>query len=451
MSAQAPYAGGPYAGSSAAATAPSPITPLIPTLQLVFSPTTGPYETPTWVDITSRLRSRTPITIRRGREHALDEITAGTMTLELDNQDRVFDPSYASGAYYGNLGPNTLIQLRAVWETVTYYLFTGLIDGLEQRYDRSDRDATVTVRCTDLFRLLARRDFRPRNTFTLDRTDGSSRLDNGQHFADNIPALERQFTGDRIDHVLHVIGIDTVSVDQGGSSLVTEAPDDEFVLPYLNRCARTDLGRFFIAANGTPTFHDRHHARTATVGATSQITLGDSSAHTVRYHDLRFDPADERVMVNHARCGRAGKKPAVARDLTSIDRHGEQTADREDLLFADMLDAADQARYLVARYASPSARIDRVVLKPRRFPSSLWPAVLGYELGTRVTVERTPMDIGSVFSQACLIEAVEHRIDLSRLDWTTSWSLAKADTTTYFRLDRTDGSSRCDNNVLLGY
>lgn len=451
----ASYAGNPYAGTTAATVADITV-PSLPTISLYFAPTSPPIgEFPTWVDITDRILYRTPIRWRRGRDHALDEITAGTLTLELDNTDRAFDPSYTAGPYYGDLGPNRLVQLRATWNSVTYPLFTGLIDGLEQRYVKADNHASVFLRATDLFRFLARRDFRPKNVFTLDATDGPSRLDDGRQLADNVPALERERAGARILRVLTTVGVDDnwISAEDGRSPLVAETPEDDNVLDYLLRCARTDLGRFYIDPNGYCTFHSRSHARSAAAASSSQLTVGDDPAtHTVRYYDIVFDPADERMLVNHARCGRPGKNPATYRSTASIGQYGEAKEDRESLLFADInRDAADQARYLVARYAQPETRIERVVLKPRRFPDQLWPAVLAYDLGTRVTVERTPVGVGSAFSQEAHIEAVEHTIDFGRIDWTTSWSLSPADLTSYFRLDRSDGTSTLDDGVLLGY
>ncbi len=444
------YAESPYAASPDSASSPSITAPLIPDLQIMFSPSTGPYATPSWVDITAYVRQRTSIVIRRGRDHALDDTIAGSLTLELDNSGRVFDPLYSAGPYYGMLGPNKQIQVRATWSGVTYYLFTGLVDGLEQRYDRSDNDATVMVRASDVFRLLARRDFRPANTWTLDRSDGSSRLDDGRQLADNRPSLDVQRAGDRIGQIAATVGITSTQIDTGASALHADVPEDDNVLDYFRRCARTDLGFVFVAGDGTLTFHDRHRSRTDSSGATSQLTVGDTTSHTVRYHDIRFDPADERVMVNHARCGRSGTKPAVAKDRTSVSDHGEQVSDRSDLLFASRRDAGDQAKYLVDRYGSPRPRVASVTLVPRRHTSA-WSSVLGFELGTRVTVERWPLGVGSTFSQESLIESVEHRIDLNRIDWRTTWALSAADTGSYFRLDRSDGTSRLDNNVTIGY
>lgn len=449
MSALSTYAGAPYAAGGAVSTPATPAVPDLPILGLFFAPTSPVVGTfPDWVDITSRILTRTPLRWRRGRDHQLDETTAGTFSVELDNSDRAFDPSYDAGPWFGDLGPNRMIQLRATWDGLEYVLWTGIIDGLAQRYVRADNHASVFVTATDLFRFLARLDFRPRHGFALDRTDGSSRLDNGRLLADPFPAFEPQRAGARIGQLLDTAGVDAdwVYTDDGRSPLSTAPPDDDRLLPYLLDCARTDLGRFFISPQGFATFQDRAYARRETVGRVSQLTLSDDPAAAVRYHDIGFDPADERTLVNHARCGRA-----VARDLSSIELYGEQRADREQLPFGDHDgDAADQARYLVARYAAPDTRIDSVVLKPRRFPV-VWPSVLGLDLGAKVTVERTPVGVGSVFSQTAHIEHVEHVVDLGRVDWSVRWSLSPADETVYFRLDYTDGTSRLDSGVLVGY
>lgn len=455
MTGLATYAGAPYAASTAAASTPAGSTDTFPTLALYFAPTSPPYgETPTWVDITTRILTRTPLRWRRGRDHALDETTASTFTVELDNTDRAFDPSYSSGPYYGFLGPNRLIQLRATWGVVEYVLGTWLVDGWEQRYVKADNHASVMVRATDTFRLLARTDFRPRRVFTLDRTDGQSRLDDGRYLADNYPANERERAGARIGRILTRAGFaeTDLNLDPGRSPLVADIPEDDTLLPYLQRCAQTDLGRLYIDARGRVTFQDRSHERHDSSAITSQLTLSDEPDSTeAGYYDLVFDPSDERMLVNHARCGRDGKPPAVYRDMSSIELFGEARRDREDMLFASMLDASDQSRYLVTRFGTPQVRIGAVTLRPQRHADVLFPAVLGFELGTRVTVERTPVGVGSVFSQPALLEQVEHVVDLNRWVWSVVWSLSPADPTSYFRLDQTDGTSTLDTGMTLAY
>jgi hypothetical protein len=80
-----------------------------PNLVVEFSPGEGPFDTPSWVDLSARaLRASWSI----GRQRDLDEWPSGEATIVLDNSDRVLDPEYAAGTYYGTLDPRTPFRIR---------------------------------------------------------------------------------------------------------------------------------------------------------------------------------------------------------------------------------------------------------------------------------------------------------------------------------------------------
>lgn len=117
-----------------------------------FSPTTSPTGDPVWVDITSRVMS---VSIRRGRQRDLDRFEAGTAELMLDNSDRLFDPSYDAGPYYGNLLPMRKFRIRGQYGNAEYKRFVGFADSYEQIYDQGNRAAFCRIRLTDAFKVLA--------------------------------------------------------------------------------------------------------------------------------------------------------------------------------------------------------------------------------------------------------------------------------------------------------
>lgn len=80
-----------------------------PSMIVEFSPGEGPLDTPSWVDLSSRVRSAE---WRVGRERDLDEWPSGEATIVLDNSDRVLDPEYTAGTYYGSLNPRTPFRIR---------------------------------------------------------------------------------------------------------------------------------------------------------------------------------------------------------------------------------------------------------------------------------------------------------------------------------------------------
>ena len=114
-----------------------------------FSPTTNPLDTPSWVDISSYVIGQ--VNIRRGRSSEFDTYGTGTCSFTLDNSTRTFDPSYASGAYYGNLLAKRRIRVRTSGQT----LFTGWVQGWPQSLDWRQRRSWVQITAQDGLGLLS--------------------------------------------------------------------------------------------------------------------------------------------------------------------------------------------------------------------------------------------------------------------------------------------------------
>lgn len=117
------------------------------TFKVEWSPTTAPGVTPTWVDITERLRKGR---ITRGRQSEFDRTSAGKFSGTLDNRDRTFDPSVSA-----NAKPNKRIRVSVGSAPDTQVIFDGYLDALPQSYS-GPADATVDFSATDAFKLLAR-------------------------------------------------------------------------------------------------------------------------------------------------------------------------------------------------------------------------------------------------------------------------------------------------------
>lgn len=124
------------------------------TLQVALnsSPSADP---PTWTTVasntTKKLRSWS---VKRGRDSTLDTFPLGTASFVLDNRDRLFDPLYSAGAYYGKLKPGKRIRLQYTYGATTYIRFDGYIDGWPQTYPSpSVKDALVELAATEGKRL----------------------------------------------------------------------------------------------------------------------------------------------------------------------------------------------------------------------------------------------------------------------------------------------------------
>lgn len=130
------------------------------TVEIGFSTTAGSGTVPTgatllsdiyWTDVTADVRS---ITTSRGRSSELDDYTAGSCSVVLDNRARNYDPDYTGGPYYTLLTPLRPIRISVDTGTpATHYLYFGYIDQWPQDFELNS-DATVTITASDGFKVL---------------------------------------------------------------------------------------------------------------------------------------------------------------------------------------------------------------------------------------------------------------------------------------------------------
>ena len=420
---------------------PPLISQTFPAVTLYWSPTTGPLEVPAWetfptitvgVQRRGRVRAQEGITTRRGRSDELGPFEAGTMSLAVDNRDRLLDPLNTASDWYGSIRPNIPVQLRATWGGTEYVVYTGLVDGWPQVQHLSQHDLVCELDCTDLSKVFARRGFRPDRPFTLNEQDGNaSRLNVGNRLADKKPQLPNQFSGSRVRDLLERAGVaaDQMDVDGGDTRVKADVPSDDTMWTYIDRLARTEGGKFFVTRSGKIAFWARHHD----AAPSSAATFTDSSSDVWRYADLVIDPVDMSLVRNEIRRGTDDDTTVTRQSASSIRKHGISPDEQTDLLYASATEARYAAEWWLARYGQPRARVKRLTILPQRSPSTLFPFVLDCAIGRRFTVTSQPMDTGGTFSQVVEVESVSHQITAG--GWVTELELSVADTTQYFQLD----------------
>jgi len=92
-------------------------------------------------DITDRLISANT---QRGKSVALDRIDAGTSNIVLDNADRLFDPLFESGFYYGNLVPGREVKISCNG----FPVIDTFIDDIDIAYEPGNR-SVVSIQGVD--------------------------------------------------------------------------------------------------------------------------------------------------------------------------------------------------------------------------------------------------------------------------------------------------------------
>lgn len=350
--------------------------------------------TGTWTDISAYVRE---LTVRRGRNHELDRIRAGTCQLTLDNRDGRFDPTYTSGAYYPNVLPMRQVRIRATHSAITYDLFTGYLWSFDPTWPNTGKDSITIAAGVDGFRILS------------------------QVYTQTLESQE--LSGARIGHILDDASWPATWRDlaTGDVTCVAYQPQCESVLKLVQQVEDTEAGLFFMSGDGLATFQERSYRS----GLSSSATFGDNQTTELPYVGLTGGYDDIQVW-NRIEVTPDGGATSSSEDATSIGSYAKRTLKIHDTLHVDATASSSLASTLLARYKDPHVRVDSMTLAPRSDPSNLWPQVLGRELSDKITVNRRP-DYGNTLSVAAYIEGVTHTVRAADRSWVTTFNLSQYD------------------------
>jgi hypothetical protein len=375
-----------------------------PALQCAVAWATDPGATPVWTDVTAYLQS---FRFRRGRQYETDSIAPGQATVVLDNRDRRFDPTWTGGPYGANVKLKRRLRLQAVWQSVTYDLFHGIIAAYRPEIAPHNGDATMVLEAVDLISVLSAAVVS--GTFAQQRTDLriGAILD-----AIGWPAGERTLATGLIE---------TRAVTLTGTS----------AWEHLRAVVADEGGTLFVGRDGKVVFQDRYARLRPNV--TSQLTLGDGGGSEQLYVDVAFSFDDGRV-INRAVVTREGGVAQQVDDSasqTTYFLHGVSLSGGRQVTDAD---AYALASYLVGRYAQPQLRAGEVQLSAEASPAVMWPHLLGREIGDRIVLRRRPPGGGGAIDQSSTIEGIRAEWDAAGGAYTWAWEVSPNDATQYWVL-----------------
>jgi hypothetical protein len=189
-----------------------------------------------YVDVSAYVQS---ISSNRGISRALDDFSAGTLSVTFVNNARIFDPLNTSSILYYTTGGYTMVQpggkIRVSANSIRR--FTGFIQSWDFSYDEAGLDGKATVSALDqMFQI------------------GNISFTGGTQYV-------VESSSDRIKRVMAANGfvagdyakIESTQTPIGGD--VNNAGDN--VLSYLQNVARSEPGDFFSNASAVMTFKDR--------------------------------------------------------------------------------------------------------------------------------------------------------------------------------------------------
>lgn len=331
-------------------------------------------------DVTARMLN---VSTKRGKSQALDRNNAGLGSLEVDNTDRVFDPLYTAGPYYGQLVPRKEVRISSNLRPV----LRAYIDDFDIIYQPGER-SRVRIDFSDAFSTLA-----------------------NSELAEFTPTS--QLSGARINAVLDRPEVgwpaELRSIDAGDTTVLdTLVNEGEDVLSYLQLVESSEFGNLFIAKDGKLTFKERNATPTS---ASVLFTDGETEAGLtpIIFSDVNITYGSEnlynRIVLSNSD---AIPDTATAEDSASQLEYGIRTYTATGLLVQNATDLQFLANFLLARFKQPQYRFDQVTVILDNQTLEQQNKVLDLEIGDVVKVKFTPSGIPPAIDQNCRVIGISN-------------------------------------------
>jgi hypothetical protein len=325
---------------------------------------------------------------------------AGTCTILLDNSDGSYDPDNLAGPYVTGgvtqLAPMVPVRIRASFAGTAYQLYSGFADGwIPAAVSYEGGYAELTLPATDAFKVLA---------------------------GITLPAVSIEGvgadTGARVRDILLRAGwytsAERLTVSTGNSVLqgTTLGADP---LSLMQVAADSEIGQLYVSGAGAVVFRARRDLLTDTRSNTVQAVFGDLPG-TVQPAGTELACAavgrafDDTTMCNDVQATRAGGTLQETQDAASIAKYlFPRTYARSDLILQNDSDALAWAQWVLYVSRGGEDRFETLQVDPQADPASLWPQVLGREIGDRIQVwvrppgvipDGTPWNLANNFGSA---------------------------------------------------
>jgi hypothetical protein len=330
-------------------------------------------------DISNRVQS---VSTRRGKSEALDRVDAGISSIVLDNNDRLFDPLYEAGLYFGQLVPRRQVRVSANEEPVFY----GYIEDFDLEYLPGNR-ATVRIDVADAFGALA--------NAIIDELDPPSEL-----------------SGARVNRVLDLPEVNWPAelrdVEDGQTILLDSLAEGISALEYLQRVSTSEFGNLFISKFGDIVFKERNSATT-----TPDLIFSDdtspSASTKVLFSNVRAIYGSENL---YTRIYLANTdvipEEVILENEAATGLYGVRTYSNTNLLVQDPAVLEDLANALLTTYDRPLYRFEAVQVVLDKQDDTQTAALLNLEIGDIVQVRFQPSGIPPAIELPCRIIGISH-------------------------------------------
>lgn len=334
-----------------------------------------------YVDITSLIKE---VHIRRGRNRLLAKFEAGSATVDIYDQNGDWNPNNPASPYYGDLIPLRKITIFADYNGTRYYLFTGFITNYITNFSLgTDEVSRVTFQCVDAFRLF----------------QGAA--------ISSVPGTPAgQLSGARVNAILDEVAYPSGlrDVDAGSTTLQADPGTSRTALDALRTVEDSELGGFFVDAEGRATFQSRT-AITQSLGSVAYTFADNGTGIAFQAATVNYD-AD--ILLNDVTVTRSGGTPQNVFNQSSIDTYFIHSGIRENVLMQTDAVALDMANMILTTRSDVELRIDSIQLNLEDGQDiSRCDAGLNVELLDAVTVTKVMPGNTSV-TQTLLVQGLNH-------------------------------------------
>lgn len=338
---------------------------------------------------------------RRTYSRTTDTWNTGSAVVEIADQNGYFNPENTASPYYGKIKPMTKIQLSGVYSGVLYPMFSGYIQSWVYTPANGADVAKMAMRAYDGFLL-----FNNANITTVA----------------NATAGEK--TGERINDILTQVLFPTTlrSLDVGKTICQADPGTLRTVLNAIQQVEETELGAFYMDANGVATFKDRDSLAAADAASPTVFTDDVAVVPGVLYNAVDF-ALDDTLIQNAVTVQPAGLTAQYAENAASIVKYFTHSISRTDLLMSTTADALAQAQCIVNARAYDELRIDQIrVDLSNGAPATRVQAGLGLDFLNNIRVVRTAP--GGVIDKTLLIHGISH--DVTPNNWQVQFQTVEA-------------------------
>ena len=357
----------------------------------------------TFTDVTSYVQS---VNINRGRSRDINSFVAGTASIVLDNStDGRFNPANASGPYYPGIEPlmEVIVDCLVAGESDYTVLYTGLVTDWQVQYP-DKTTSKVQVSCSDQFLRLANVEV---NSLSVSSTDSGSMISS---ILSNAQVL---FSG-------------STSIDTGNSTMQAINKSGN-LLALIQQIEQSENGAFFVAADGTLKFENRH----SSFPTTSTVIFSDDGSN-VSYLEVN-QPVDDDLIYNKINLKREGGSMQTVNDTASQAKFLLRVLEKTNLLNNSDTDVLDAANYLLGKYKEALPRFSAMVLNIDTLSAANQLLVLALELVSGIKIEITPPWESSQIARESIIDGINFQITPD--DFILRFNVSDAVNSAFFRLN----------------